>query len=119
MERRKDVRLPIHRDVDFHVLGREATRVPGRLRDVSENGLRLSTQLPLKAGMFLRIVLDDSVFFGEVRYCCPFMDGFVSGLLVEQMLLGTTELSKLIAAALPELASLASDNPTRELSHLR
>ena len=106
MERRKDVRSPIHLDVEFHVLGREGSRMPGHVRDVSESGLRLTTHAALERGMFLRIVIDDSVLFGEVRYCCPWMGGFVSGLLVEQMLLGTSQLSKMIAATLPHVTHL-------------
>ncbi len=110
MERRKHHRLPIHLDAEFHVLGREASRVPGRVLDVSESGLRLTTQTTLIPGMFLRIVLEDSVVFGEVRYCCPWVGGYVSGLLVEQVLLGTSELSKLIAAALPHMGHLPGND---------
>lgn len=110
MERRKNFRLPIHLDAEFHVLGREASRVPGRVQDVSESGLRLTTLTALVPGMFLRIVLEDSVVFGEVRYCCPWVGGYVSGLLVEQMLLGTSELSKLIAASLPQMGHLPGND---------
>ena len=110
MERRKHHRLPIHLDAEFHVLGREASRVPGRVQDVSESGLRLTTHTALPLGTFLRIVLEDSVVFGEVRYCCPWLGGYMAGLRVEQVLLGTSELSKLIAAALPQMAHLPGND---------
>ena len=89
------------------------------IRDVSHGGLRLSTEIALNLGAFLRIKVHDSVLFGEVKYSCPWMGGYVAGLLVEQVLLGTSELARLVSATWHDVprspvAVLTADGPLPE-----
>lgn len=70
---------------------------------MSEGGSRLTTAIPLIAGTFVQLEFDDAILYGEVRYCCPWLSGYVSGLLIERVLLGESELSRLIGATLPDV----------------
>ncbi len=97
MERREDVRFPAQIGVQFTILGGTPEHWLGWVRDISDGGLRLGTQEPLEPGSFIRIELDDTILFGEVRYSCPWMGGSVAGIRVEQVLAGDSDLSKLVA----------------------
>lgn len=111
MDRREVKRFPVQYPVEFVVLGGDNVRYEGELRDVSTEGLRLATQLALETGSFLRIEIEDSVFFGEVKYSQPWMDGCIAGLYIERVLMGKSDLSRLVALAsehAPQLAALIS-----------
>jgi hypothetical protein len=111
MDRRDVKRYPLEFPVEFVILGGDKVRHEGELRDVSEEGLRLTTNAALETGSFLKIEIEDSVFFGEVKYSNPWMDGCIAGLYIERVLMGKSDLSRLVALARqhsPELASLIS-----------
>ena len=108
MERRYDTRIPIDLPVKYAILGSDYDRLAGHVRDVSEGGLRMTTDIVLNVGAFLRIQLEDCVLFGEVKYCCPWMGGYVSGCYVERVLLGDSEISRLISVTLQEVPRVNS-----------
>lgn len=109
MDRREVKRFPVEYPVEFAIVGGDNLRYEGELRDVSEDGLRLTTNAVLVEGSFLRIEIKDSVFFGEVKYSHPWMDGSIAGLYIERVLMGKSDLSRLVALATlhaPELAAM-------------
>jgi hypothetical protein len=103
MERRDEPRFPVQIAVQYSVVGTSAPKQPGNLRDISEGGSRINTAAPLTPGAFVKLEFDDAVFFGEIRYCCPWLSGYVSGLLIERVLLGSSDFSQHIAAKLPDI----------------
>ena len=111
MDRRVDIRVPTSVPVQFSLIGPKRVSSIGHIRDVSEGGLKLSSPVDLTPGNFVRIEVEDSILFGEVKYCCPWAGGFVAGLLIEQMLLGRSEMSHQVAAALREAPNPASAAP--------
>lgn len=111
MERRDVQRLRVEFPVEFVILGQETVRFEGVLRDVSEGGLSLTTNTGLEPGSFVRLEIAGAAFFGEVRYCQAFSSGSLAGLFIERVLLGESELLRLLAFAetqAPELAVLIS-----------
>lgn len=95
MEQREVKRLAIEFPVEFVVLGQESGRQPGIVRDISNEGMRLTTNTVIETGSFLRIEIEGVVFFGEVKYCHPWMGGSIAGLYIEQVLLSDSELCRL------------------------
>jgi hypothetical protein len=110
MERRDLERLPVEFPVEFIVLGHEGgSRRQGVIRNVSAEGLCLTTDTTLETGGFLRIEIEDAFFFGEVRYCNPCAGGSIAGLYIEQVLMGQSAWARLLALAqehCPQLASM-------------
>jgi hypothetical protein len=102
MEQRDDVRFPARIPVEFSVLGAESHPRAGTIRDISEGGVRLVTDTPLTVGTFLRVDVEDSLLFGEVKYCCRWMGVHVCGLYIERALFGKSDLSQLVRATLPD-----------------
>ena|SRR5271165_6890993 len=100
MERRLNPRFAVHTEVRYMILGREPKLLDGYACDVSENGLRLVTEVELVPDTFLRIEMGDASMFAQVKYCTQWMDLHVSGVYVEEMLLGVSELSKLIQSTM-------------------
>jgi hypothetical protein len=81
-------------------LGTLHIQTPGRALDVSRNGLRLAVPEPIPIGSLLRIELEDSIVFGEVRYCQDHESWHAVGLFVEEVLVGESELSRLVVQRL-------------------
>jgi hypothetical protein len=111
MDRRDVKRFAVQYPVKFFILGGENVRYEGELRDVSVEGLRLASSVVLETGSFLRIEIEDSVFFGEVKYSHPWMNVSIAGLYIERVLMGKSDLSRLVALAsqhAPQLAALIS-----------
>jgi len=106
MEQRENPRFPVHVEVRYTVLGDAPQTCTGYACDVSERGLRLVTETDLQPGVFLRIELDDSTLFAEVKYCAPWMDIHVAGVYVEEVLLGVSELSKLVMATMSQVTKV-------------
>jgi len=75
--------------------------------------LGISEAIPV--GSLLRVQLEDSTIFGEVRYCEDRATWFAIGLYVEQILLGTSPLAKLVATLLEEAKPIPSSQPINEL----
>ena len=73
-------------------------RTSGRIINVSRKGLRLQTAEPISPGAFLRLDFDDATIFAETRYCRLEDDGYAVGLFVEEVLVGTSDLARLVAS---------------------
>lgn len=74
----------------------------GRVLDVSHRGLRLGVPGPIPIGSFLRLEFEGSVILGEVRYCEQQNSWHSIGLFVEEILIGESDLGRLIADLLEQ-----------------
>lgn len=100
MEKRQHERTAVNFPVEYRILGSDARSYRGQLRDISEGGVRISVAEPVDAGAFLKVKVGDCTIFGQVSYCCPFLAGHLCGLLVERVLLGNSDLGRLMSALL-------------------
>ncbi len=86
-EKRREPRHPTSEPIEVYVLDMQGLRLPGILRDVSRNGLRIELNMPLKAGDRLEAVLQNrAIYFGEVRYCRRADDSYHVGVLIGDVL---------------------------------
>jgi hypothetical protein len=60
-------------------------RYPGKLADVSRNGMKIQTLVRAESGTLLKISLKNVIAFGEVRYCRKLEDGFDCGVQLSQV----------------------------------
>jgi hypothetical protein len=72
------------------------------MRDISESGVCVVAPLPLSAGDIVRLDVQDSVLFGMVTYAESEEAGWRTGIEVQRVLLGGSDLSKLLQNALHE-----------------
>lgn len=116
MELRSDTRLHATL-IPVQVAGLEALRFesPARILDVSHRGMRLGVSESVPVGSLLRVELEDSIIFGEVRYCENRETWFAIGLYVEEILIGTSPLSRLVASLLEDAAPVSGCQPVAEL----
>lgn len=86
-EKRREPRLATCEPAEIYVLDMQGLRLPGILRDVSRNGLRIEINMPLKPSDRLEIVLENrAIFFGQVRYCRRVDDCYHAGVLIGDVL---------------------------------
>jgi hypothetical protein len=86
-EKRRDTRYSTCEPVDVYLLDMQGLRLPGILRDVSRNGLRIEINMPLKAGDRLEVVLENrAIVFGEIRYCRRLDGCYHAGVLIGDVL---------------------------------
>jgi hypothetical protein len=73
--------------VEVYLLDMQGLRLPGILRDVARNGLRIELNMPLKAGDRLEVVRENhAIIFGEVRYCRRADDCYHAAVLIGDVL---------------------------------
>ena len=103
MDRRTEKRLPTTL-IPVQVIGLGELRLQacGRILDVSHRGLRVGLPESVPVGSFLRLEFEGSVIFGEVRYCEQQGSWHSVGLFVEQILIGGSDLGRLIAELLEQ-----------------
>lgn len=106
MERRGNTRIAASQVIPVQVIGLGDLQLltSARIVNVSPNGLRLTTSEAIPAGSFLRLEFDDATIFAEVRYCEREKHAYGIGVYVEEILIGTSELARLVA-------SLIGDGP--------
>jgi hypothetical protein len=104
MERRGDTRLAAGNVIPVQItgLGDLQLQAAGCILDVSPNGLRIGTPKSIPVGSFLRILFDDAAILSEVRYCQKQKDGYAIGVYVEEILIGTSELARLVSSLLSD-----------------
>jgi hypothetical protein len=74
--------------VSVHGTGR---LLHGEIRNLSEGGVQIRLDEPLRVNSLVKIEYDDKVLLGEVVYCRQEQAGWVLGLRVEHALLGSTD----------------------------
>src|SRR5207302_3306765 len=96
LERRKDPRFPVELSGTLTGFDEPETRLSVYVEDVSEGGVRLALAEALECGALVRLAVADSTLFCEVRYCRRGGVAYTAGLLVERVLLGASDLGRLI-----------------------
>ena len=109
MDRRRNTRLAAAHIIPVRIagLGDLSLQTTGSILNISSNGLRISVATAIPLGSFLRVEFEDATIFAEVRYCHRQKGGFVAGVFVEEILIGKSELARLVA-------SLVSDAPEHQ-----
>jgi hypothetical protein len=102
MDRRGDTRLAAGNVIPVQIagLGDLQLQATGSILDVSPNGLRIGTTASIPKGSFLKIQFDDATILSEVRYCQKQKSGYAIGVFVEEILIGTSELARLVSSLL-------------------
>ena len=83
----------------------------GRMTDISGSGMGVVVPFELKPGDILQLDVDDSRLFGFVVHAAPEADGYRVGIELQRVLIGGTDLSRLLhqtlQSALPELPGVS------------
>jgi len=86
-EKRRETRFSACKPVEVYLLDMQGLRLPGILKDISRNGLRIELSMPLKPGDRLEVVLENqAIIFGEVRYCRRMDACYYVGVLIGDVL---------------------------------
>lgn len=97
MERRKQNRLHFESDLVIRLLGDDPCDLPGRMMDVSADGMRFDCARPVAPGTAIRIDREDGMILGEVCHCSTLADGVHSiGILFHQVLSNLRDLEPLL-----------------------
>jgi hypothetical protein len=110
-----DRRLHARRIYDIHIRVTDLNSAQlhsGHVADVSRAGLCVILESSLPLGTPLRLEAADSVLYGFVAYATPDGSSVRTGIELQQVLMGETDLSRFfencLRAFLPELAGLTS-----------
>ena len=99
MDYRLDERWPADSEVRVTaLLGDDSGS--GRVADISKTGVCVHVQLRLSPGDSVQLEMADSVLFGTVVHSSPEGESFRVGIEVVQVLLGGTDMSRLLEDAL-------------------
>jgi hypothetical protein len=85
--------------------------VSGRLEDVSESGLCLILPCELVQDELVRLEAADCTLYGHVVYCTWQRTAFRTGVEVERVLLGNTDLAELLRKTLEDTMPWATLSP--------
>jgi len=100
-------------DLDVEVLRfrKQDQVVSGRLEDVSESGVCIILPCELVSDELVRLEAADCTLFGHVVYCTWQRNAFRTGVEVERVLLGHTDLAELLRKTLEETMPWATVTP--------
>lgn len=100
MDRRLHNRSLADLDVQVVRLKRQEQTVPARLADISDAGLSLILPCELWPEELVKLEAADSTLFGHVIYSEWKRNAFRTGIEVERVLLGNTDLARLLQVVL-------------------
>jgi hypothetical protein len=75
--------------------------VPGRIVNVSQSGICATLSMRLAVGATVKVQIDDCTLFGHIVYCGE-EPPFRTGIEVVRVLIGESDLSRLVNAILAE-----------------
>jgi hypothetical protein len=85
-EKRKEPRYATCDPADISLLDMASLQVPGVVRDVSRNGIRIEVVLPVSMGARLKICLPKrAIIFAVARYCRRTKDTYQVGAEIESV----------------------------------
>jgi len=102
VDRRLHNRALADLDVEVIRLSRQEQSVAGRLEDISEAGICIILPSELAPEELVRLEAADSTVFGHVVYSTWTRNAFRTGIELERVLLGATDLAELLRSALQE-----------------
>jgi hypothetical protein len=100
VDRRDKPRFPADLVVRVTDLEGTSEAFTGSVVDISESGTCVILPTHLMAGSTVKLELDDAVLYGHVTYAFGADTKFRTGIAVESILLGTSDLSKILQALL-------------------
>ncbi|MCU1339215.1 MAG: hypothetical protein JWO19_4796 [Bryobacterales bacterium] len=100
MDRRLRNRSLADLDVQVVRLRKQQHSVPGRLEDISETGLCIILPCEFWPEELVKLEAADSTLFGHVVYSTWKRNAFRTGIEIEQVLLGGTDLAQLLGTVL-------------------
>jgi hypothetical protein len=71
--------------------------------DISNSGVAVSAPLELAPGAAVQLEIADSVMFGFIVHCAPQNGEFRMGIEVQRVLLGGSDLSRLLQSVLQDV----------------
>lgn len=95
MDRRYETRLPSDLPVTIVQLD-DGDRIVGSLVDISESGICASLPLAIAPGTTVEVKVLEVSLYGEIVYSQPEVDGFRTGVYVEQVLLETSNVTRIV-----------------------
>ena len=113
MERRHDSRIPTDLPVTVLHLD-DDTETTGGLLDISESGICAHLPTSLAPGSMVQVNVLEVSLYGEIVYSQPDGDGFRTGIFVEQVLLETSNVSKIVESYFAATASAGRMADTAE-----
>jgi hypothetical protein len=108
VERRSEDRLPLEPsllriDVRVTTIAPPARSYRGYLADVSKSGLCVMLPQKLGAGEVVQLQIADSNLFGFIVHAGPEGDAFRAGIEIQRVLMGGSDLSKILHIALQRI----------------
>jgi hypothetical protein len=100
VDRRLHARSLADLDVQLTRLRKQEESVPGRLADISEAGLCLILPCELWPEELVKLEAADSTLFGHVAYSTWKRNAFRTGIEIERVLLGGTDLAQLLQSVI-------------------
>src|SRR3954447_3754070 len=104
MDQRREPRFVTDQAVVVTLLGEPEIRMDAQVKNSSGRGLGLITAAPVSPGAAIRIDIDDAFVLGEAIYCRRDCDGHFIGVELDQVLVGLTELGRILEGFSPEFA---------------
>jgi hypothetical protein len=114
VERRHEPRAESNSRVEITILGEHCIGFPARLLNQSGQGLSLSTDQPIPLNAPVRIDLEDSILLGEVCYCSMEDGRYITGIKLQHLLHGLTDLNRLVAGIMGESWPRRPSQPSRQ-----
>jgi hypothetical protein len=100
VDQRLDARYPASFDVLFMGLTDPSRVCRGRMSDISKSGLSVLLPIHYAPGDLVKLDFADSTLFGYVVHSNPYGGAFRTGIEVERVLLGGTDLASLLQSIL-------------------
>jgi hypothetical protein len=102
VDRRLDRRYPLDLKVQVTDLTRQGFSGTARLTNISNSGVGLLLSEPLMPGDFVRLEIADTFLLGHVVHSRLDRDGFSAGVEIERVLIGGSDLSRLLHSVLAQ-----------------
>ncbi len=102
MDRRFSDRYEVRFNVRLTILGAGERTIDGYISDISESGIGVTLPLALAEGEIVQLEVADTTLFGFAVHSSEEEAGWRAGIEVQRVLVGGSELSRLLHSALRE-----------------
>lgn len=116
VDRRFADRYDVRFDVRLTVLGAGERTIDGYITDISESGIGVTLPLALAEGDIVQLKVADTTLFGFAIHSAREETGWRAGIEVQRVLIGGSELSRLLHSALrqslPNVPGVLAGSPS-------
>jgi hypothetical protein len=102
VERRLHERYPANLDAEVSDISSPDHIASGRIIDISHSGVCALVPLDFREGAIVRLKIADCSLFGHVIYCRPQEQSYRIGIEVVRVLVGESDLARLLKRVLAE-----------------